>query len=384
MHGYIQRAAGNDLHRALARSPAVAILGPRQCGKSTLAKTVLDTASAVYLDLQDRVDRNKLGEPELFFDRHRDKLICLDEIQLLPEFFSVLRSEIDRDRRPGRFLILGSASRDLIRQSTESLAGRIAYLDLTPFLLKEVVGVSSWPDLWLRGGFPDSVLAANDADSFDWRLDFIRTFMERDIPSLGFNIPIPVIERLWLLLAHYHGQTVNYQKLAEAADLSIPTLKKYLSILEQTYMLRLLPPTETNIKKRLVKSPKIYLRDSGILHGLLNIEEYDSLLANPVAGASWESFVIENIIHGHSRWQASFLRTSNGAEIDLLLERSGHRHLFECKLSKAPKPSRGFYELTDSIQPDSAWVVAPVDEPYEIKKGIFVCSPEHLEKELPF
>jgi hypothetical protein len=379
MHGYISRLAEKKIHRALSRSPAVAILGPRQSGKSTTAKMLLNDIPSVYLDLQDRVDRNKLQEPELFFDRYRDKLICLDEIQLLPEFFSVLRSEIDKDRKPGRFLILGSASRDLIKQSSESLAGRIAYINLTPFLLKEVADVSLWSDIWLRGGFPESVLSDNDFDSFDWRIDFIRTFMERDIPSLGFTIPMPVIERLWLLLAHYHGQIVNYHKIAAAADISIPTLKKYMAILEQTYMIRLLPPAETNLKKRLIKSPKIYLRDSGILHALLSIEKYDSLLANPIAGASWEGFVIENIIAEHDRWKPSFVRTSNGAEIDLILERANQRHLFECKLSKAPKPSRGFYELLDTMKPDSAWVVAPVDETYEIKKGIFVCPPSTLK-----
>ncbi|NOQ67255.1 MAG: AAA family ATPase [Desulfobacterales bacterium] len=378
MHGYLPRAAETEIIQSLSRSPAVAILGPRQCGKSTLAKALLQEYPAVYLDLQDRVDRNKLIEPELFFDRYRDKLICLDEIQLLPEFFQVLRSEIDRDRRPGRFLILGSASRDLIRQSTESLAGRIAYLDLTPFLLHELAGVSVWQDHWLRGGFPESVLAVDDHDSFAWRLDFIRTFMERDIPGLGLNIPVPVIERLWRLLAHYHSQTVNYNKFAAAADLSIPTLKKYLAVLEQTYMVRLLPPAETNLKKRLIKSPKIYLRDSGILHGLLDVEGYDSLLANPAAGPSWEGFVLENLIAAHPRWRSSFVRTSNGAEIDLLLERSGRRHLFECKLSKAPKPSRGFHELVEDIQPESAWVVAPVDEMYEIRKNIMVCPPTKI------
>jgi predicted AAA+ superfamily ATPase len=379
MHGYVQRLVEKKIHRALARSPAVAILGPRQCGKSTTARILLSSIPSAYLDLQDRVDRNKLVEPELFFDRHRDKLICLDEIQLLPDFFSVLRSEIDRDRRGGRFLILGSASRDLIRQSAESLAGRIAYIDLTPFLLEEVADCSAWSDLWFRGGFPESVLAQNDPDSFDWRLDFIRTFMERDIPSLGFAIPIPVIERLWLLLAHYHGQTVNYHKMAEAADISIPTLKKYLAILQQTYMVRLLPPAVTNLKKRLIKSPKVYLRDSGILHALLGIETYDSLLANPSAGASWEGFVIENAIVKYDRWRPSFLRTSNGAEIDLVLERTGRRHLLECKLSKAPKPSRGFHELVDDLKPDSAWLIAPVDEPYEIRKGVFVSSPQDLD-----
>ncbi len=378
MHGYISRFIEKDIKRSLARSPAVAILGPRQCGKSTTAKMLIKDLSAVYLDLQDRVDRNKLAEPELFFDRYREKLVCLDEIQRLPEFFAVLRSEIDKDRRPGRFLILGSASRDLIKQTTESLAGRIAYHDLTPFLLHEVAHMSPWSDLWLRGGFPESVLAENGRESFDWRLDFIRTFMERDIPQLGFSVPIPVIERLWMLLAHYHGQTVNYQKLATAADISIPTLKKYLALLEQTYMVRLLPAAGTNLKKRLIKSPKIFLRDSGVLHALLDIESYDFLLANPIVGASWEGFVIENIIATHKRWRPSFLRTTNGAEVDLLLERAGQRHVLECKLSKAPKPSRGFHELVATMKPDSAWVIAPVEAPFQIKKGITVCSPEYF------
>jgi predicted AAA+ superfamily ATPase len=375
MHGYVTRQVEKELRQALDRAPVVALLGPRQSGKSTTAKKFLEKIPSVYLDLQNRVDRNKLTEPELFFDRYREQLICLDEIQLLPEFFSVLRSEVDNERRPGRFLILGSASRDLIKQSTETLAGRIAYLDLTPFQLREVIDKISWEDAWLRGGFPESTLAANDQDSFDWRHDFIRTFMERDIPALGFAIPVPLIERLWRLLAHYHGQTVNYSKLAAAVDISIPTLKRYLALLEQTYMVRFLPPAEANLKKRLIKSPKVYLRDSGILHALLDIEGYDALLAHPVAGASWEGFVIENLISGHNRWKSAFMRTSNGAEVDLILERGSTKYFFECKLSKAPKPSRGFYELFDTVTPDKAWVVAPIDEPYEIRKGIRVAPP---------
>lgn len=382
MHGYVKRIIRTDIEKALNRSPVVAILGPRQCGKSTLAKKTLEEVASVYLDLQDRMDRTKLDEPELFFDRYRNKLICLDEIQRLPEFFSILRSEVDRDRRPGRFLILGSASRDLIKQSTESLAGRIAYIDLTPFLLSEIPSDVLWQDLWLRGGFPESTLANNDEDSFDWRIDFIRTFMERDIPALGFAIPIPVIERLWRLIAHYHGQAANFSKWGAAADLSVVTLKKYLSILEKTYMIRILPPAESNFKKRWVKAPKVYIRDTGILHGLLNIETYDNLLAHPVAGSSWESFVIENIIAENKKWSPSFMRTSNGAEVDLVLERGGQKRLFECKLSKAPKPSRGFYELVDNLKPEVACVIAPVEEPFEIKKNVFVCQPTDLESVL--
>ena len=378
MHGYIERAAELALGRAIRRSPAVAILGPRQCGKSTLAKAFLEGLEAVYLDLEDRTDRRKLNEPELFFDRYRGAVICLDEIQRLPEFFSVLRSEIDRDRRPGRFLILGSASRDLIKQSTESLAGRIAYLDLTPFLFREIEEVADWQTHWLRGGFPESLLATNDQDSFDWRRDFVRTFLERDIPQLGFAIPVPVMERLWRLLAHYHGQTINYSKLAGAADVAVATLKKYLAILEQTYMVRRLLPSEANLKKRLVRAPKVYLRDPGILHALLDIEQYDDLLAHPVNGPSWEGYVVEQITAAMPRHRPSFLRTSNGAEVDLVMERAGRRELFEIKLSKAPKPSRGFHELVRALGPERAWVVAPVEESYQHNEIITVVNIREL------
>ncbi|MCP4674334.1 MAG: ATP-binding protein [Deltaproteobacteria bacterium] len=313
--------------------------------------------------------------PELFFDRYRDRLICLDEIQKLPELFTALRSEIDRDRRPGRFLILGSASRDLIRQTNESLAGRIAYLDLTPFLLWEVDRLTDWQTHWLRGGFPDSLLADDDQDSFDWRQDFIRTFLERDIPSFGFSIPAPTMERLWRLLAHYHGGVINFSKLANAADISVPTLKRHLAILEQTYMVMLLRPYETNTKKRLVKSPRVYLRDSGILHALLDIEAYDQLLAHPTNGVSWEGFVIENLIAAMPRHKPSFILTSNGAEIDLVMERGSQTEVFEFKLSKSPKPSRGFHELISMLKPQKAWIVAPVEESYEYSSNVVVTSP---------
>jgi predicted AAA+ superfamily ATPase len=374
MHGYIDRMAEGVLAKALARSPVVAILGPRQCGKSTLAARFLEGIDSVYLDLQARPDLAKLAEPELFLEQHRHHLVCLDEIQRLPSFFSILRSEIDRNRRPGRFLILGSASRDLIRQSTESLAGRIAYLDLAPFVFPEVATKVGVETLWLRGGFPDSLLAHDDEASADWRQDFTRTFLERDIPALGFAIPIPVMDRLWRLLAHYHGQTMNYSKLAEAVDLSIPTLKKYLALLEQTYMIRQLPPYTANLKKRLVKSPKLYIRDSGILHSLLDIVSYDDLLSRPVTGASWEGFALETLVACKPRWRASFLRTSNGAEVDLVLEKGNERHVYEFKASKAPKPSRGFFELVRDLRPTSATVVAPVDEVYEIGHGATVAN----------
>ena len=376
MHGYLCRDAGTALLKALGRAPAALLLGPRQCGKSTLARQLLaQRGDAVILDLQDRADRARLQEPELFFEAHRHQLVCLDEIQLLPEFFSLLRAEIDRDRRPGRFLLLGSASGPLLRQSHESLAGRIAQLELTPFLLKEVAQAASWQQLWLRGGFPESLLAAADEDSLDWREDFIRTFLGRDIASLELGLPLPLMERLWRLLAHSQGQTLNASRLAGLLDLRSTRLKQLLAVLEQTFMLRLLPPLEANLSKRLVRSPKLYLRDSGLLHNLLGIETYDDLLAHPQAGESWEGFVIEQLIAAHPRWRPHFLRTSNGAELDLVLERGRQRRVYEIKLSKAPRVSRGFHELVGQLQPERAELIAPVDQAFEARPGIWVRPP---------
>jgi predicted AAA+ superfamily ATPase len=376
MHGYLCRDAGATLAKALGRAPAALLLGPRQCGKSTLARQLLaPRGDAVILDLQDRADRARLQEPELFIEAHRHQLVCLDEIQLLPEFFSLLRAEIDRDRRPGRFLLLGSASGPLLRQSHESLAGRIAQVELTPFLLKEVAQAASWQQLWLRGGFPESLLAAADEDSLDWREDFIRTFLGRDIASLELGLPLPLMERLWRLLAHSQGQTLNASRLAGLLDLRSTRLKQLLAVLEQTFMLRLLPPLEANLSKRLVRSPKLYLRDSGLLHNLLGIETYDDLLAHPQAGESWEGFVIEQLIAAHPRWRPRFLRTSNGAELDLVLERGRQRRVYEIKLSKAPRVSRGFHELVGQLQPERAELIAPVDQAFEARPGIWVRPP---------
>lgn len=376
MHGYLNRTAAGALGKALDRAPAALLLGPRQCGKSTLARQLLaERNDTVMLDLQDRSDRARFAEPELFFEAHREQLICLDEIQLLPDVFSLLRSEIDRDRRPGRFLLLGSASGPLLRQSNESLAGRIAQIELTPFLLKEVQEVCSWQQLWLRGGFPDSLLGESDDDSIDWREDFIRTFLGRDIASLELGLPLPLMERLWRLLAHSQGQTLNASRLAGLLDLSSARLQKLLAVLEQTFMLRRLPPLEANLSKRLVRSPKLYLRDSGLLHNLLGIESYDDLLAHPQAGESWEGFVIEQLIAAHPRWRPHFLRTSNGAELDLVLERGQRRRVYEIKLSKAPKLSRGFHELVGQLQPERAELIAPVETSYEAKPGIWVRPP---------
>ena len=369
---YIPRRMEREIAKALARAPAVAILGPRQCGKSTLARRMLAKRPSAFLDLQRQSDVNRLADPELFFSRHRQELICLDEIQRLPDFFSAMRSEIDLDRRPGRFLILGSASRDLIRQSAESLAGRIAYLDLTPILAEEVAGTPRAEVLWERGGFPESLDAPDAGASLDWRLDYIRTYLERDVPQLGFTLPAPQLNRLWLLLAHSHGQLLNKAKLAGAAGMNGRTLDRYLHLLEQSYMLRLLPPAEANLKKRLVKSPKIYIRDSGILHALLGIGDYDHLLGHPANGSSWEGFCVENLLAAAPKWRPGFIRTGNGAELDLVLERGGKTRVYEFKLSAAPTPGRGFHELAAELHPASATVVAPVETSYELQKGVFV------------
>lgn len=384
MHGYIHRFAEKALVRAVNRAPVTVILGPRQCGKSTLVKEFIKAhkGPTVYLDLQDRTHRRMLEEPELFFQEHQDDLICLDEIQLAPELFSILRSEVDKNRRPGRFLILGSASRDLIRQTSESLAGRITLLDLTPFLFSEIESVAQTSQFWLRGGFPDSLLANNLEDSFDWRTDFVRTFLERDIPQLGILIPMKVMERLWLLIAHIHGQVLNLSKLSDAADISVPSLRKYLGILESTFMIRVLRPYKANLKKRLIRSPKIYIRDTGILHSLLHIETWDDLMAHPVRGFSWEGLGIEQITTLMPRWKSSFIQTSNGAEIDLVLERGNRKRVFEFKASKAPKLKPGFWALTESLELEMAVVVAPVDVPYAYSQNISVENLGSLTKKL--
>jgi uncharacterized protein len=376
MYGYLPRQAQLALSKALNRAPAALLLGPRQCGKSTLARQLLaKRGDAVLLDLQDRSDRARLQEPELFFEAHRRDLVCLDEIQLLPEFFGLLRAEIDRDRRPGRFLLLGSASGPLLRQSQESLAGRIAQVELTPFLLSEVAPTIRWQQLWLRGGFPESLLASADDDSIDWREDFIRTFLGRDIAAPELGLPLPLMERLWRLLAHLQGQTLNASRLAGLLDLSSARLQKLLAALEHSFMLRRLPPLEANLSKRLVRSPKLYLRDSGLLHNLLGIESYDDLLAHPQAAESWEGFVIEQLIAAHPCWRPHFLRTGHGAELDLVLERGQRRRVFEIKLSKAPKLSRGFHELVEQLQPEQASLIAPVETNFEIRPGIWVQPP---------
>ena len=370
MNTYLTRKLESELSERLGVMPAVAILGPRQAGKSTLAKKFLSgIENSIYLDLERPSDLNKLRDPEAFFQVNRGRLVCLDEIQRSPDLFPVLRSIIDEEQRNGQLLILGSASRSLLRQSSETLAGRISYLELSPFLLSEITEPFSLDrirELWLRGGYPRSYLSRNLKESNRWREDFIRTYLERDIPQLGFQIPAGVIDRFWRMCAHVNGQVLNASSLGSALGVSHHTVKNYMGILERTFMLRILQPFYSNIKKRLIKSPKIYFRDSGLLHTLLAIADHNDLLSHPGYGSSWEGFVIENVCSECPEWRPSFLRTSNGTEIDLILEKGREKIAVEIKASSAPAVSKGFWNVLADTGMNEAWVIAPVREAYPL------------------
>jgi len=376
MHTLKQRKVESVILRDLKIFPCVAILGPRQCGKSTLALNLNKTlTNIVYLDLENPSDLRKLDDPVFYFNLNSDKLICLDEIQRRPDLFPVLRSILDKNRNNGQLLILGSASEELIKQSSESLAGRISYIEMTPFLLSEIyTSMDDMLSIWLRGGFPDSFLAEDIYGSLRWRTNFIRTFLERDIPQLGINIPSKNIDRLWRMCAHSHGQVLNSSRLGESMGMSYHTINNYLNILEQTFMVRLLQPFHSNLKKRLIKSPKIYIRDSGILHSLLDIESFDELMGHTIYGHSWEGFVIENILTELPEYRGYFYRTANGSEIDLIIEKGNRRIAIECKSSSAPEVTKGFYNALDDLNIDEAWVIAPVEESYIIKGNVRVSS----------
>ncbi len=379
MHTYINRKIEPDVKKNLRNFPVVAILGPRQCGKSTLAKRIVSFRNkSVYLDLELESDLRKIEDPELFLSQHEDKLVCIDEIQRKPGLFKTLRGVIDRKRRSGRFLILGSASRDLIRQSSESLAGRICCMELTPFLFSEVshAGRPDIMKLWFRGGFPESFLSGSNQSGSIWRENFIRTFLERDIPQLGFNIPAQTLRRLWTMLAHSHGQVLNSSRLGESIGVSHTTIRSYLDILSHTFMLRIIQPLYANVKKRIIKSSKVYLRDSGILHSLLEIEKKNDLFGHPVFGSSWEGFSIENILSEYPGYNPYFYRTSSGVEIDLVLEKGTKRIAFEFKSSKSPTLSKGFYQAMKDLSIKRAYIVSPVDEEYSLRKNILV-APLH-------
>ncbi len=369
MHDYVTRSKQQLILKHLESFPCVALLGARQVGKSTLAKEVLsEFSNAIYLDLEDPRDYAKLQEPLAYLEANKDSLICIDEIQLYPNLFRELRSYLDQNKRSGQILLLGSASRDLIKQSSETLAGRISYIEVNPF---DATEVDDGKKLWLHGGYPDSYFFTDDI-SFDWRVNYIRTFLERDIPQLGFSIPAETLKRFWTMLAHVNGSVLNQSKLASSMGVSIPTIKNYLDILEGTFVIRRLKPFHTNTKKRLIKSPKIYIRDSGLIHCLLGIETYNDLLGHPALGGSFETMVISSILEKYPRYEASFYRSSNGAEIDLVLEKGNKRIAIEIKSSSAPKVTQGFYEALKVIAPEKSFVIAQVESSYPLKENTWV------------
>jgi predicted AAA+ superfamily ATPase len=382
MKQYIARKLSSEIDKFRQIFPVVAILGPRQCGKSTLIKQILQKVeNTIFLDLQNYEDLNRLNDPRLFFNSNKEKVICLDEIQLVPELFNTLRSVIDENRVNGKFIVLGSASRDLVQKSTETLAGRIGYLQLTPFLYSELPPIELM-QFWLRGGFPDGLLADNDEFSIIWRENFIKTYVERDLSQLGFNIPALQLRRFLTMCAHNHGQLLNLTKLAGSMSLTHPTIGRYINLFEQTFVVRCLEPYFVNTKKRLVKTPKIYIRDTGLLHQLLGIKTSDQLFGNPIFGASWEGLVIENIL-SEIDVPAYFYRTATGDEIDLVLDFYGKLVVVECKSSSSPKLTKGFWNILETLKPYKSFVVAPInEESYALNDRVIVCDLKNIVQEL--
>lgn len=381
----IRRRIQSTIIASLNRFPAVVLIGPRQVGKTTLAKAIAaEFPRSLLLDLERPADLAKLADAELFLSRLADRLVVLDEVQRSPELFAVLRVLIDQDRRPGRFLLLGSASPALLRQTSESLAGRVVFHELGPFDLAEIRPQGErLSRFWERGGYPLSWLASTEADSVDWREAFIQTHLERDLPSFGIRVPGIHLRRFWQMLAHSHGQLWNASRLASSFGVSAPTMQHYLEILESTYMVRRLLPLTPNLGKRLTKSPKIYIQDSGLLHCLLGIRSVDELYGHPVAGASWEGWILEQLfrILGPA-WRLSFYRTAAGAEMDVVAERGTRRLAFEMKLGTAPAPTKGFWQALADVKPEAAYVVAPVEAEYPVAETVHVIPPAVLVERL--
>lgn len=372
----IPRKAETILREKLAVTPAVVLLGPRQVGKTTLARSLAGNwpGGAVYLDLERPADRLRLDDADGYLRAQHGKLVILDEIHRAPGIFEILRGIIDDNRRAGnpsgQFLLLGSAALDLMRQSSETLAGRIAYLDISPISLGEAAatGITD-TTLWLRGGFPDSLVAPDDIRSLDWRRDFIRSYLERDVPMFAPRLPAETIGRLWTMLAHQQGSVLNQARLAGALGVANPTVDRYIDLLVDLQLLRRLRPWSGNTGKRLVKAPKVYVRDSGILHGLLELESLDDVLGHPVCGASFEGHCIENLVLAAGpRRIPYFYRTHAGAEIDLLLERGGQPDIaIEIKRSSAPSPAKGFAQACDDLAVVKRYVVYPGHERFNLR-----------------
>jgi len=377
----IVRSIIDNLNQDLSNMPAVALLGARQVGKTTLAKVIANDHEAIYLDLEAPEDLLKLSDPRSFLSNHNDKLIILDEIQRAPDLFKTLRGIIDNNRqqghRSGQFLLLGSASTDLLRQSSESLAGRIRYIEMGGLNVMEAgKQKSDLQNLWLRGGFPDSYLARDNDEAMDWLEDLIRTYLERDVAQMGFRVPATRLRRLWTMLAHLQGEPVNYSRLGGNLEIDSKTVSHYIDILTDLLLIRRLEPWFVNIKKRLIKSPRFYIRDSGIHHRLLGIGNHDALLSNPVLGKSWEGFVIENI---HSvlprRAEAYYYRTAAGAEIDLIIKMpSSETWAVEIKYGLAPKLAKHFYQTCKDVDATKKYVIYGGDDEFPIPHDVTVIS----------
>ncbi len=385
MTDMLNRIITDKLEQTIKRIPAVALLGPRQIGKTTLAQIIGKKHNSLYLDLESPEDLLKLRDPAPFFSLHSDKLIILDEIQRMPDLFMVLRGVIDKNRQAGKkgkqFLLLGSASMDLMRQSSESLAGRIHYLNMAGLNILEAPGNIN--KLWLRGGFPDSYLADSDSHSMEWLEMLIRTYLERDVPQMGFRIPAARLRRLWTMLAHLQGENINYSKLAGNLEVDGKTVTHYLDILVDLLLIRGLEPWHVNVKKRLVKSPRFYIRDSGILHRLLGVADHNALLSNPILGKSWEGFVLENILSIlPNSVEPYYYRTSAGAEIDLVLKISSTElWAIEIKHGVAPKIKQGFHQASKDITATQKFIVYGGDDEFPIEKNTAIISlPKLMEK----
>ena len=371
---YYKRILEDAVIDSLKRNPVTAVIGPRQCGKSTLVKQLIQNReNALYLDLERPSDLQKLDDAEWFLKSQTGKIVCLDEIQRKPDLFPLLRSLCDEDKRPGKYIILGSASRDLLRQSSETLAGRISYKNLSPFLWKEITAFYNIEDYLFKGGFPQSLLIADDESSLEWRQDFITTFLERDLLQFSGFLP-QTMRRLWQMLAHYNGQTANFSALSSSLGVSHTTIRNYVDLLEGTFMVQVLKPWSGNTKKRLVKSPKIYVSDTGIVTALLQLKNFEQIAGHPGFGALWETLVLTNISAHLPHHDFSFYRSSHGAEIDIIISKGNHKIAVECKATVSPQLSSGNYAAIKEINPSKTIVVAPVYDSYEMREGITVVN----------
>jgi uncharacterized protein len=384
---YLSRTAEKDVIRLSANFPAVAIVGPRQVGKTSLAKHLasLWVEPSVYLDLENPADLNKLSDPALFLEPLRHQTVILDEVQRVPALFPILRGLIDRHRTPKRFILLGSASPELIRDASESLAGRIAYYELSPLSYTEVAHLTDYRTHWLRGGFPESLFAPDEHSSAEWRDYFIQTYLERDLPQLGLSVNPLLTRRLWTMLAHWNGNLLNFDALGNSLGITGPTVRRYLDFFESSYLVRRIQPWYLNIPKRLVKSPKVYIRDTGILHALLAIGTFEQLQGHPVVGASWEAYIVQEIAAMlPPRHELCFYRTQDGTEADLVIVKAGVPDiLVEIKYSSAPALTKSMHIAAADLQTRRHVIVAPVAESYPLRDGFEVLSHAALQHLFP-